>query len=91
MKFICLKVRLRYEHHGYDENNNALGEDYSQIQAMNFHEVIIPLSDIASIGKSRISIKEAFGRLRTYEYEQDTPDFFDKLKDKLREEKILIN
>lgn len=91
MKFISLKIRLRYEHHGYDENNNALGEDYSQIQSMKFHEELIPLSDVASIGEKYISVKEAFGRVRTYEYEKNSPDFFDKLKEILRKEKSLIN
>ena len=91
MKFISLKIRLKYRLHGYDEHNNPLDEDYSQIKSMKFNEVIIPLSDIAAIGKSHISIKEAFGRLVTYEYEQDSSDFLDVLKEKLREEKVLIN
>jgi hypothetical protein len=91
MKFISLKVRLRHEHHGYDEHNNSLDEDHLQFKSMEFREVIIPLSDIASIGKNHISIKEAFGRLRTYEYEKNSPDFFEELKEKLREKEILIN
>ena len=91
MQFISLKIRSKYIFHGYDENNEPLQQDFSMIKNMKFNEVIIPLSDIASIGNNHITIKEAFNRLGTYEYEHETPDFFEKIKEKMLKANILIN
>lgn len=91
MQFISLKIRSKYLLHGYDENNEPLQQDFSMIKTAKFNEVIIPLSDIASIGNNHITIKEAFNRLGVYEYEHETPEFFDRIKDKLLKAKVLIN
>ena len=85
MQFILLKIKQKYKFHGYDDNNSPLQEDFSKIKTMKFSEVIIPLSEIRSIGKNHITIQEDFGRLGMYEYEceGETSDFFENLKEKL--------
>jgi hypothetical protein len=91
MKFISLNIRLRWTLHGFDENNNGISTDLSSIDSMKFNEVIIPLSNIASITSNRVYIKEEFGRYSSYEYKHDYPDYFEILKGKLIAEGVLIN
>ena len=93
MQFILLKIKQKYRFHGYDDSHNPLQEDFSEIKTMKFSEVIIPLSEIRSIGKNHITIQEDFGRLGIYEYEcgDETSNFFENIKEKLLKANILIN
>lgn len=77
MKFIQLEVRTAFIVHGFDENNQEIIEDVSDVE---FVTKLISIDRIQSISKEYILVTSSHSRVMYWEYDCSMDELTEKLK-----------